>query len=60
MSEVDQAALDASLVEAFAKGRLPFCHDPSYRLKSSDRWMCSLSQAELQRCPAFKGPEADA
>jgi len=54
MSEVDQIALDESLREAFAKGTLPFCHDPSYRLKSSDRWLCSLGQAELQRCPAFK------
>ncbi|HYP91217.1 MAG TPA: DUF4350 domain-containing protein [Polyangiaceae bacterium] len=54
MSDVDQVALDQSLKEAFAQGELPFCHDPSYRLKSSDRWLCSLSQAELQRCPAFK------
>jgi hypothetical protein len=54
MSEVDQTTLDASLHEAFKPGQLPFCHDPSYRLKNTDRWMCSLSQAELQRCPAFK------
>ena len=54
MSDVDQVALDHSLEQAFRKGELPFCHDPSYRLKSSDRWLCSLSEAELQRCPAFK------
>lgn len=54
MSEVDQMSLDESLREAFKPGQLPFCHDPNYRLKNADRWMCSLSQAELQRCPAFK------
>lgn len=54
MSEVDQQTLDQSLKESFKQGPLPFCHDPSYRLKPSDRWLCSLSQVELQRCPAFK------
>jgi hypothetical protein len=54
MSEVDQATLDRSLEQAFAHGRLPFCHDPSYRLEDSDRRLCSLRQAELQRCPALK------
>jgi len=54
MTEVDQVALDQSLHEAFEPGRLPFCHDPNYRLKSSDRWLCSLSQGEAQRCPALK------
>lgn len=54
MSEVDQQTLDESLQRAFQQGQLPFCHDPHYRIKDSDRWLCSLSQAELQRCPAFK------
>ncbi len=54
MSDVDQAKLDQSLEHAFAQGQLPFCHDKQYRLKYSDRWLCSLSESELQRCPAFK------
>jgi hypothetical protein len=54
MSDVDQAKLTQSLEQAFAKGQLPFCHEKTYRLKYSDRWLCSLSDAELQRCPAFK------
>lgn len=54
MSEVDQAKLDQSLEHAFAGGQLPFCHDKQYQLQYSDRWLCSLSQAERQRCPAFK------
>lgn len=54
MNEVDQTTLDRSLHEAFQPGQLPFCHDPNYRLKESDRWLCSLSEAELQRCPAFE------
>jgi hypothetical protein len=54
VSEVDQEQLDQSLEQAFSKGQLPFCHDKTYRLRYSDHWLCSLSKAELQRCPAFK------
>lgn len=54
MTEVDQAKLDQSLEQAFGDGQLPFCHDQTYHLKYSDHWLCSLSQADLQRCPAFK------
>jgi hypothetical protein len=54
MSQVDQATLDHSLEQAFGAGALPFCHDGSYHLKASDRWLCSLNGAELQRCPGFK------
>ena len=52
--EVDQAKLDQSLEQSFKDGQLPFCHDKSYHLKYSDRWLCSLNQAEHQRCPALK------
>jgi hypothetical protein len=54
MSEVDQARLQQSLDGAFAPGELPFCHDVKYKLRFSDRWLCSLSDADQQRCPAFK------
>lgn len=54
MSDVDQGKLQQSLDGAFAPGQLPFCHDPKYKLRYSDRWLCSLSEAEQQRCPAFK------
>ena len=54
MNELDQAKLQQSLDGAYAPGQLPFCHDAGYRLKYSDRWLCSLSEAEQQRCPAFK------
>lgn len=54
MSDVDQGKLQQSLDGAFAPGQLRFCHDPSYKLRYSDRWLCSLSEAEQQRCPAFK------
>jgi hypothetical protein len=54
MSEVDQEKLNQSLDEAFAPGKLPFCHDKKYKLRYGDRALCSLSKAELQRCPAFR------
>jgi hypothetical protein len=54
VSEVAQERLNQSLNEAFSPGQLPFCHDKTYRLRYSDHWLCSLSKAELQRCPAFK------
>ncbi len=54
MNEIDEAKLQQSLEGAYAPGQLPFCHDTSYRLKYSERWLCSLSEAEQQRCPAFK------
>ena len=52
--QVDQAKLDQSLEQAFKDGQLPFCHDKTYHLKYGDRWLCGLSQAEHQRCPALK------
>jgi hypothetical protein len=54
MTEIDQARLQQSLDGAFAPGELPFCHDAKYKLRFSDRWLCSLSEADQQRCPAFK------
>lgn len=54
MSEVDQSKLDQSLAKSFGEGELPYCHDQSYHLKFSEHWLCSLSQADQQRCPAFK------
>jgi len=54
LSEVNQAQLEQSLERAFSDGQLPFCHDKTYHLKYSDHWLCSLSKAELQRCPAFR------
>lgn len=54
MNEIDQARLQQSLDGAFAPGALPFCHDVKYKLRFSDRWLCSLSEADQQRCPAFK------
>lgn len=51
--DVDQQSVDHALEQAFRPGTLPFCHDPAYRLKAPDRGLCSLSKAELQRCPAF-------
>ncbi|HXK19029.1 MAG TPA: DUF4350 domain-containing protein [Polyangiaceae bacterium] len=54
MNEVEQAQLDKSLQEAFSDGPLPYCHDKTYRLKYSEHWLCSLSKADQQRCPAFK------
>jgi hypothetical protein len=54
MNDVDLAKLDQSLEQSFKEGQLPFCHDKQYRLKYADRWLCSLNQAEHQRCPALK------
>ncbi|RYZ06784.1 MAG: DUF4350 domain-containing protein [Myxococcales bacterium] len=51
---VEEAQLEKTLKEAYAPGALPFCHDPKYRLRFSDRDLCELSQAELQRCPALE------
>ena len=54
MNEVEQTELNQSLERAFSAGTLPYCHDKTYRLKYSEHWLCSLSKAEQQRCPAFK------
>ena len=54
MTEVDQAKLDQTLEQAYGKEQLPFCHDKTYKLKYSERWLCTLSKAEGQRCEAFK------
>jgi hypothetical protein len=54
VNEIDEAKLQQSLDGAFAPGQLPFCHEQGYKLRFGDRWLCSLSEAELQRCPAFK------
>lgn len=51
---VEDAQLEKTLKEAYAPGTLPFCHDPKYRLRFSDRGLCELGEAELQRCPALK------
>jgi len=49
---VDQAKLKQSLDNAYGGEKLPFCRDAARPLR--DRELCSLSQAEQQRCPAFK------
>ena len=54
MSEVDQGKLNQTLEQAYGNDQLPFCHDKSYRLKYGERWLCSLSKVDGQRCPAFK------
>jgi len=49
---VDQAKLKQSLDKAYGGAQLPFCRDATRPLR--DRELCTLSQAEQQRCPAFK------
>lgn len=49
---VDQAKLKQSLDNAYGGEQLPFCRDATRTLR--DRELCTLSQAEQQRCPAFK------
>lgn len=51
---LDPAQLERTLEQAYAPGQLPFCHDKGYQLRYSDRALCSLSEAEQQRCPALK------